>query len=202
MKTDRPNIMKQVLRSPIMLFDVLIPLVAYNLISSLWGMWAALVFTVVWAVLNHFTRKRSSPFVIIVVLLLGSFHLVWEYMPQLHFVHQENVAVGILSSLAIILACVFQEKVLDRSPIGDIAEAARPSLLNLKQKNPAYYRNVWKRVSTVWCITYAVKILVLLVVNSGASGISSDVCMLLNWPMTLLLIVFSIKWPQARFQAL
>lgn len=202
MKTDRPNIMKQVLRSPIMLFDVLIPLVAYNLISSLWGMWVALVFTVVWAVLNHFTRKRSSPFVIIVVLLLGSFHLVWEYIPQLHFVDQENVAVGILSSLAIILACVFQEKVLDRSPIGDIAEAARPSLLNLKQKNPSFYRNVWSRVSTVWCITYAVKILVLLVVNGCGSDISSEVCTLLNWPMTLLLIVFSIKWPQARLRAL
>lgn len=197
------------------LSDIVIPLVLYNLALYFWGAGIALICTTLWgAVLLFTTRKQhiqdkqgkqdtgqAGVFsVVILILLTGLSHFAYRYDPQLFPVQPENVFLSLSTALLTIIVFAIYA-LLGRPVIRSLAEQAMPRLHSLPVFGTPLYNRVWHEVSLIWIAALAAKFIIILALYHSGSAHLDISLLLMGWPLTLLLIFFSIKWPRHRWQS-
>ncbi|MBA5601688.1 hypothetical protein H1224_11565 [Pectobacterium aroidearum] len=187
------------LRSRDALLTIIIPVILYNIAFLLWGAGIALLITAIYSgVLQLFSRWQGYLPIIALILVSGLSHYLYLKGVMLLGIHQESVFLSISGALStVIIFAIYSIK--GRPVIQILAEQATPDLKTLPVYGTPQYVRVWNEVSLVWILVYLVKAIIIYLL-SLQPGLPMDTLVLISgWPLTLLLVIFSFRWPKHRW---
>ncbi|MEF9678283.1 hypothetical protein ABRQ00_05610 [Pectobacterium aroidearum] len=187
------------LRSRDALLTIIIPVILYNIAFLQWGAGIALLITAIYSgVLQLFSRWQGYLPIIALILVSGLSHYLYLKGVMLLGIHQESVFLSISGALStVIIFAIYSIK--GRPVIQILAEQATPDLKTLPVYGTPQYVRVWNEVSLVWILVYLVKAIIIYLL-SLQPGLPMDTLVLISgWPLTLLLVIFSFRWPKHRW---
>lgn len=187
------------LRSRDALLTIIIPVILYNIAFLQWGAGIALLITAIYSgVLQLFSRWQGYLPIIALILVSGLSHYLYLEGVMLLGIHQESVFLSISGALStVIVFAIYSIK--GRPVIQILAEQATPDLKTLPVYGTPQYVRVWNEVSLVWILVYLVKAIIIYLL-SLQPGLPMDTLVLISgWPLTLLLVIFSFRWPKHRW---
>lgn len=180
---------------------IIVPLILYNLAFWWLGAGAALIITACYSAgLELICKKTGSLAIIALILVSGSIHYLYLRGYHLFGIEQEGVLLSIGGSLSVIIVFGIYS-LLGRPVIRTQAENAMPRLTELPVYGTSTYSAVWQEISLIWIITYALKALVLIHLSEASPANINGYVFLGAWPLTLVMIAFSIYWPRFRWSA-
>lgn len=181
------------------LLTIIIPVIIYNIAFLLWGAGSALLITAIYSgILQLFSRWQGYLPIIALILVSGLSHYLYLEGIMLLGIHQESVFLSISGALStVIIFTIYSIK--GRPVIQILAEQATPDLKTLPVYGTPQYVRVWNEVSLVWILVYLVKAIIIYLL-SRQPGLPMDTLVLISgWPLTLLLVIFSFRWPKHRW---
>ena len=178
---------------------IIVPLILYNLAFWWLGAGTALVITACYSAgLELICKHTGSLAIIALILVSGSIHYLYLQGYHLFGIAQEGVLLSIGGSLSVILVFGIYS-LLGRPVIRTQAENAMPRLTELPVYGTRAYSTVWQEISLVWIIIYALKALLLIHLSKTSPADTNGYVFLSAWPLTLVMIAFSIYWPRFRW---
>lgn len=190
------------LRSRSAMLNIVIPLVLYYGALYSMGIGSALVVSAAWAtflVLKNRDRQATLA-IVLMILLSGCCHYFFLRQPAWLPVQREDVFLSLTSALTVAVVFLFYS--LRGTPvILTLAEQARPELTTLSIYGTPTYRRVWQEISLTWIVVYFGKALLVYLLYHFQSPLLNPSLLVVGWPLTLVMIFFSVRWPRYRWQA-
>ncbi|MBN3144094.1 hypothetical protein [Pectobacterium brasiliense] len=184
------------------LLTIIIPVVMYNIAFLQWGAGVALLITAIYSgVLQLISRWQGYLPIIALILVSGLSHYLYLEGIILFDIHQESVFLSVSGAIStVIIFTIYSIK--GHPVIQTLAEQATPALKTLPVYSTPQYVRVWNEVSLVWILVYLVKAIIIYLL-SRQPGLPMDTLVLISgWPLTLLLVIFSFRWPKYRWSSL
>ncbi len=190
------------LRSRAAMLNIIIPLTLYYGAEYCFGIGAALLASACWAVFLALQSKnrQTTLAVAVMILLSGLGHFLFTHYDSWLPVQREDVFISLTGGLTVAVVFLFYS--LQGKPvIQTFAEQARPQLQTMNiYGSPAYIR-VWQEISLIWVAIFLGKTVVVYLLYHYHSPLLNTFLALAGWPLTLMMIFISIRWPRYRWQA-
>ncbi|MCL9779885.1 hypothetical protein M9194_00365 [Vibrio sp. S4M6] len=187
------------LMSPEARLTIIIPILLYNIMFWMSGVGAALLVTAFYsAIVELFSKKSGSLSIIALILVSGGIHYLYLHGYTLFGIHSESVFLSLAGSLSVIVVFGFYS-LIGKPVVRTLAENARPKLFQLPVYGTKKYIKVWQEVSLGWILAYAVKGLAVILFAKDMPNFVDYFVFIGAWPLTLVMIAFSIYWPSYRW---
>ncbi|MEQ9887564.1 hypothetical protein [Pectobacterium zantedeschiae] len=183
------------------ILTIILPIIIYNIAFWQWGAGAALLITAIYSgVLQYISRWKGYLPIIALILVSGLSHYLYLEGYMLFDIKQESVFLSVSGAMStVIIFSIYS--MLGRPVIQTLAEQATPRLKTLPNYGTPRYTKIWNEVSLVWILAYLIKAIVIYTL-SHRPGLPMDTLVLISgWPLTLLLVIFSFKWPKYRWSS-
>lgn len=196
----KQNILLRYLTSRSALETIIVPIMLYSAVFWSIGAGWAVISTAIYGVFIALIRQGDNTLSVVLLLLFsGGCHYAFSEGFTPFGITQESVFLSVSGAFSM-LVILSAYSLMNRPMIKSLAESGLPYLKTLPIRETALYHRVWHEVSMVWIIAQIVKFIVVLVwVHEGGHSVDTIV-FLFSWPYTVVLIVFSVKWPKTRWK--
>ncbi|SBS34227.1 hypothetical protein MSP8887_02106 [Marinomonas spartinae] len=187
------------LMSPEARLTIIIPILIYNIAFWWLGAGMAVVLTACYSGLLEVFSKRPGSFSIIsIILVSGIIHYFYLNGYSFFGIDKEGVFLSVGGAISVVLVFSFYS-LIGRPVIRTQAENAMPRLTQLSSYGTPKYCRVWQEISLVWVLVYIVKAVMVIFIYKTQPSLSNDFVFVFSWPLTLIMIAFSIYWPKLRW---
>jgi len=178
---------------------IIIPILIYNIAFWKFGAGMAVILTACYSGLLEVFSKRPGSFSIIsIIIVSGVIHYLYLNGHTFFGINEEGVFLSVGGAFSVVLVFGFYS-LIGRPVIRTQAENAMPRLTQLPSYGTPKYCRVWQEISLVWMLIYALKVGVVIFVYKTQPHLSNDFVFLFSWPLTLIMIAFSVYWPKLRW---
>ncbi|KML70140.1 hypothetical protein [Pectobacterium peruviense] len=183
------------------LLTIIIPVVIYNIAFWQGGAGVALLITAIYSgALQYFSRWEGTLPIIALILVSGLSHYLYLEGVMLFDIRQESVFLSVSGAISTVI--IFSAySIKGRPVIRTLAEQATPKLKTLPVYGSPLYVKVWNEVALVWILVYLVKAIIIYTLSRQPELPMDTLVLISGWPLTLLLVIFSFKWPTYRWSS-
>ncbi|WP_274713772.1 hypothetical protein [Xenorhabdus bovienii] len=115
-------------------------------------------------------------------------------------ISQENVFLSISGALSVVVVFSFYS-FMGQPVVQTMAEQAMPRLKDIPAYGTALYARVWHEVSIVWILVFLLKAFGVYMLSRQNSVPIDTIIFIGGWPLTLLMVMFSFRWPKYRWKS-
>ena len=177
----------------IFLLDMAIPLLSYSILANCGNPLVGIVFAGLWSIVRVIWKsarhKKVSVFAVITMIFAAVEFAAFYISNNLYWLSLgiRSGLYGLLVTLTLVFRKSFIEIMVEESKTTNFTE-------EFKRTKP--YRNCWKLVTVIWGMTYMIKgFFYEYFAPQLDLGIAFTLRVILGWPLTIVLIAFSIWFP-------
>ncbi|MDC9623450.1 hypothetical protein PSI22_17855 [Xenorhabdus sp. XENO-7] len=201
MNQQKPMTIWHYLLSRDALMTIIIPIVLYNIIFWIMGAGIAVLMVALYSGgVQLFSRRRGSLAIIALIIVSGVSHYLYLHGYTLFNISKENVFLSISGALSVVVVFSFYS-FMGQPVIQTMAEQAMPRLKNIPAYGTALYTRVWHEVSIVWMLVFLLKAFGIYMLSRQNSVPIDTIIFIGGWPLTLLMVMFSFRWPKYRWKS-
>ncbi|MDE9486005.1 hypothetical protein [Xenorhabdus bovienii] len=201
MNQQKPMTIWHYLLSRDALMTIIIPIVLYNIIFWIMGAGIAVLMVALYSGgVQLFSRRKGSLAIIVLIMVSGVSHYLYLHGYALFNISQENVFLSISGALSVVVVFSFYS-FMGQPVVQTMAEQAMSRLKDIPAYGTALYARVWHEVSIVWILVFLLKAFGVYMLSRQNSVPIDTIIFIGGWPLTLLMVMFSFRWPKYRWKS-
>ncbi|CDG98189.1 conserved membrane hypothetical protein [Xenorhabdus bovienii str. puntauvense] len=201
MNQQKPMTIWHYLLSRDALMTIIIPIVLYNIMFWVMGTGIAVLMVALYSGgVQLFSRRRGSLAIIVLIMVSGVSHYLYLHGYALFNISKENVFLSISGALSVVVVFSFYS-FMGQPVVQTMAEQAMPRLKDIPAYGTALYARVWHEVSIVWILVFLLKAFGVYMLSCQNSVSIDTIIFIGGWPLTLLMVMFSFRWPKYRWKS-